>query len=122
MEYKAISAKVSRTEYTLIEDYCRKKGITPSSLIRELLLEEIKVPIPHHIAGRNRIDYDKEKDNYSWTIELDTGETITILKNVSAQYVEDLGQQVNDALEARKNTIKQIKNGSVPVPTRMISK
>jgi hypothetical protein len=120
MEYKAISAKVSRTEYTFIEDYCRKKGITPSSLIRELLLKEIKIPTPHHIAGRNRIDYDKEKDNYSWTIELDEGETINILKNVSAKYIEDLGQQVNTALEARKNTIKQTEKGSVPVPARMV--
>jgi len=63
MEYKAVSAKVSRTEYTLIEDYCRKKGITPSALIRELLLKEIKIPTPHNVAGRNRLAYDKEKDN-----------------------------------------------------------
>jgi len=53
-------------------------------------------------------------------VELDNGETITILKNVSPQYLEDLAEQVNVALEVRKNTIKQTNRQSVPVPARMI--
>ena len=72
-EFKSISAKISREEFTLIDEYCRKKDITPSSLIRELLLKEIKISVPHHVAGANKIIYKKDKDNFSWIIELDDG-------------------------------------------------
>jgi hypothetical protein len=122
MEYKSISAKIPRTEYTLINEYCHKKGTTPSALIRDLLLKEIEIPSPHHIAGRNRIAYDKEKDNYSWTVELDDGETIEVIKNVSPEYLKDLTDALASALETRTNTIKQKAKGSVPVPERMVKK
>ncbi len=72
-EFKSISAKISREEFTLIDEYCRKKDITPSSLIRELLLKEIKVTVPHHLAGSNKIVYNKDKHRFSWIIELGDG-------------------------------------------------
>ena len=122
MEYKSISAKLPRTEYTRISEYCRKKETTPSALIRDLLLKEIEIPTPHHVAGRNKIAYDKEKDNYSWTVELDDGETIEVIKNVSPEYLKDLGEALHTALETRTNTIKQKAKRSVPVPERMIGR
>ncbi len=119
-EYKSISAKISREEFTLIDEYCRKKDITPSSLIRDLLLKEIKVSVPHHIAGSNKIVYNKDKDNFSWMIELDDGTESEVIKNVSARYLEHLKDKITEGLTLREHTIKKIRKDSVPVPSTMI--
>jgi len=119
-DYKSISAKISREEFTLIDEYCRKKDITPSSLIRELLLKEIKVSVPHHVAGANKITYNKDKDNFSWIIELDDGTETEVIKNVSARYLEHLKDKIAEGLILREHTIKEIHKDSVPVPSSII--
>ncbi len=119
-EFKSISAKISREEFTLIDEYCRKKDITPSSLIRELLLKEIKVTVPHHVAGSNKIVYNKDKDNFSWIIELDDGTESEVIKNVSVRYIEHLKDKITEGLTLREHTIKKIRKDSVPVPSTML--
>ena len=115
-EFKSISSKVSRKDFTLIKDYCRKKGITISSLIRELLLKEIQRVTPFHISGSNKITYNKEKDNYNWYVELDTGEKIEIVKNISVKFLEELNVKISKELEFREHLIKKTKRDSIPVP------
>ena len=119
-EYKSISAKISREEFTRIDEYCRKKGITPSSLIRNLLLKEIKVSVPHHVAGLNKIIYSKDKDNFSWNLELDAGTEVEVIKNVSVKYLEQLQEKIAEGLTLREYTIKKIRKNSVPVPSSML--
>jgi len=119
-EYKSISAKISREEFTLIGEYCVKKGITRSSLIRELLLNEIKVSVPHHVAGANKIVYNKDKDNFSWIIELDDGTEAEVIKNVSVKYLEHLKDKMAEGLTIREHTIKKIRKDSVPVPSAIL--
>lgn len=119
MEFKSVSTKMSRHEYILLEGYCSKKGVTPSSLIRALLLKEMKITIPSNVAGKNKIEYSKEKDHFSWSIELDDGSSIEVLKNVSPAYLEDLNLVIAKAIEQRDNTIKRKRKGSVAVPGRL---
>lgn len=119
-EFKSISSKVSRNEFTLINDYCRKKGITISSLIRELLLKEINLTIPHHIAGSNIILYNKEKDNFNWNIKLDNGINIEIIKNISIKFLEDLEEKITKELKFRESLIKKTRRDSIPVPSSML--
>ena len=90
MEYRTISAKVPINELTLFKNFCEKKGVTPASLIRELVLRELKIPIPHTVAGRNKISYDKKNDSFTWSIELDKGNHVKILRNVSPAFIENL--------------------------------
>lgn len=119
MEFKSISTKMSRHEFILLEDYCSKKGVTVSSLIRGLLLKEMGLTVPSNVAGKNKISYDKEKDNFSWSIELDDGSFIDVLKNVSASYLEELDLVISKAIELRDNSMKRKKKGSVSVPGRL---
>ena len=119
MEFKSVSTKMSRHEFILLEDYCSKKGVTASSLIRGLLLKEMKITVPANVAGKNNLVYNKEKDNFSWSIELDDGSFVEVLKNVSPDYLEDLNWVIAKTIEQRDNTIKRKKKGSVAVPGRL---
>ncbi len=120
MEYKSISAKMPRNETTLVESYCKKKGITSSSLIRDLLLREIKVTIPNNKSGKNLISYNKSKDNFSWSIELDDGSKVEILRDVSAEYIEDLKDELSKATTERMMSLDKKKTKSVPVPSNIL--
>jgi len=121
-DHKSISAKITREEYTLIDEYCKKKGITPSSLIRELLQKEIKITVPHHVAGLNKIAYNKDKDNFSWNIILDDDTEIEVIKNVSVKYLEQLKNIISDELVQREHTIRKNQKNSIPVPSSMLRK
>ena len=120
MEYKSISSKLPLDELTRFKDYCDRKGTTPSSLVRELIKKEIEVPIPHSIAGKNRIRYNKEKDNFTWSVELDNGEESEVLSNVSPEFLEDLLKIINSGLEERFTFLGKVKGDSVPVPSSIL--
>ena len=120
MEYKSVSTKLSRDEVTLLKAFCEKKGVTPASLIRDLILRELEIPIPHTIAGKNKINYDKANDKFKWCIELDNGEEIEILKNVSPKFLEDLHEIINRGLEERSSFILKKNKDSVPIPSNII--
>lgn len=120
MEYKSISSKLPIDELTRFKDYCERKGVKPSSLIRELIKSEIKVPIPHSVAGKNRIRYNKERDNFIWAVELDSGEETEILNNVSPEFLEDLLKIMSEVLEERYTFIGKLKDDSVSVPSTIL--
>ena len=120
MEYKSVSTKLSRDEVTLLKAFCEKKGVTPASLIRDLILRELEIPIPHTIAGKNKINYDKANDKFKWCIELDNGEEIEILKNVSPKFLEDLQEIISRGLEERSSFILKKNKDSVPIPSNII--
>ena len=120
MEFKSVSAKMSREDVTLFKSFCEKKGVSPSELIRELILRELKVPIPHTVAGRNILYYDKGSDAFVWAVTLDTGEEIEVLRNVSPDFLEDLIAVVGRGLDVRASFIGKTKKGSVAVPSNIL--
>lgn len=120
MEYKSISSKLPRNEVNLFRDYCERKGVTPSSLIRELILKEIKVSVPINVAGSNKITYDKENDNFNWTVDLDNGDSNSVLNKISVEFLEDLNKEINNALDKRNSTILKSKKESVAIPSNFL--
>lgn len=120
MEYKSISSKLPIDELTRFKDYCKRKGTTPSNLIRELIKKEIEVPIPHSVAGKNKIKYNKERDNFTWSVVLDTGDESEVLSNVSPEFLEDLLNMVDMSLEERFTFLSKIKKDSVAVPSNIL--
>jgi len=119
MEYKSISSKLPIDELTRFKDYCERKGTTPSNLIRELIKKEIEVPIPHSVAGKNKIKYNKERDNFTWSVLLDNGEESEVMSNVSPEFLEDLLNMVDMSLEERFTFLNKLKKNSVPIPSNI---
>jgi len=122
MEYRSISAKLPINELTLFKSYCEKKGVSPASLIRDLILKEMKITVPNTIAGKNKITYDKKTDSFSWAIELDTGDHIDVLKNVSVDYLKDLLEIINSGLVKRDTFTHKKKKDSVSVPSNILGR
>lgn len=122
MEYRTVSAKLPTNELTLFRAHCEKKGVTPAYLIRELILKEMKITIPHTIAGRNMINYSKNQDSFSWSIELDTGENIEVLKNVSPTFIQNLLETITISIEERNTFIHKRNKDSVAIPSDILGR
>ncbi len=120
MEFKSVSAKMPMNEITLFKAFCEKKGVSPASLIRELILRELEVPVPHTVAGKNKIAYDKENDRFTWSVVLDNGEDVEVLRNVSPTFLEELQDMIYKGLEERASFIGRVKKDSVPVPSGIL--
>ena len=118
MEFKSISSKLPRDEITQFRAYCEKKGTTPSSLIRELILRELEIPIPHNVAGKNRIEYNRENDNFSWMVDLDSGDEFPVIEQVSVEFIEDLGMVISLAIDERSAIVGKENKDSVTLPSR----
>ncbi len=119
MEYRTVSTRLSVDEFTLITDYCKRKNTTPSALIKRLIFEEMTPSIPSNIAGKNKISYNKERDNFSWNIELDNGENVIGLENISLEYIRDLSTVLSEALISRDDLQGKKKKNSIPIPRKI---
>lgn len=120
MDHKTVSAKMPVDEVLLFRNFCKKKGVSPSGLIRDMILRELEVPIPHTVAGKNKIRYDKENDKFIWSVALDSGEEIDILTNISPAFLEDLLDMIGDGLGERASFIGKTKKDSAPVPSNIL--
>ena len=122
MEYKSVSTKLPRQEVALFKAFCEKKGVSPASLIRSLILREMKVPIPHTVAGKNIIRYDRTGDRFVWSVELDCGGDVDVLRNVAPDFLEDLQDIIGRGLDERASFIGKEKKDSVAVPSDILDK
>lgn len=120
MEYRSVSTKLPTNELTLFKSFCERKGVTPASLIREMILRELKIPIPHTIAGKNKIFYDKNSDTFSWSIELDNGEVFEIMKKISPDFIEDLQDIFTIGIGQRYTFIHKMKKESIGIPSNLV--
>lgn len=120
MEYRTVSTKLPINEFTLFRTHCEKKGVAPAYLIRELILRETEITVPHTVAGKNEISYDKHNDSFTWSIELDTGKIFEVLRNVSPSFIENLLAIISLSIEERHTFIQKRKKESVSIPSAIL--
>jgi len=119
MEYRTVATKLPTDEFTMFKAHCEKKGVSLAHLLRKLILREMKITVPHTVAGRNRIDYSKNRDSFTWSIELDTGQTVEVLSNVSPDFIENLLDALKLSLGERHTFIQKKNTESAPVPSEI---
>ena len=119
-DVKTVSAKLSRHEFTRFKKHCELKGIKPSTQIKQLIKDEIESTVPHMIAGKNTFSYNKFKDNFSWSIILDSGLKIEIDDNLSSEFVSQLFNSIKQVLDERNTYIKKSNDGNIPIPSKIL--
>lgn len=117
MEYASLSTKIPRDELTSFKDYCNRKGITPSKMLRKLILE-IDTPIPNYVAGKNLVKYNKKKDKFDWIVKSDMGEESHILEEVGLEFLIDLDKQIKEAIKDRNDVLSKMEKKSVAIPSK----
>lgn len=121
-DVKTVSAKLKHLDFVKFKAHCDKKGLKPSAQIKDLIENEINIPLPINIAGKNLFVYNRHRDNFSWKITLDNGLRIDVEDELSAEYVSQLYNSLKQAVDERETYIKKERNDAVPVPSRLVRK
>lgn len=119
---KVVLAKIPREEYSRFQQYCDQNGESINASLRRMILLEINNPQPTKIAGKSVFTYNRQKDNFSWKIDLDEDYAVTIDDNLPANSVEHLWESLTNSIEERKSTIKKSKKDSISIPNNLVRK
>ncbi|QQR92237.1 MAG: hypothetical protein IPJ89_03695 [Candidatus Iainarchaeum archaeon] len=118
-EWMTIRAKVKRSTFIEMQNYCQREGIKSSKFIRDLIESNVSAVVPVNHAGINKIEYDKRKDTFSWHVEHDNGPRIQIADSLQPSFLDNLLREATQSKENRLTYLRQSNPDSVPVPTRL---
>lgn len=121
-DVKTVSAKLSSSDFVKFKTHCDTKGIKPSKEIKNLIKQEIEDPISVNVAGKSQFVYSPAKDNFSWRAILDKGVISYIEDDLSPEFLIQLRNALNTAIDERDTFIQKKKDSSVAIPGRMVRK
>ena len=119
-DVKTVSAKLTQLEFVKFKTHCDVKGVTPSKEIKRLIKQEIEDPISVNVAGKSQFLYSPAKDNFSWRVVLDKGIISYIEDDLSTEFLMQLKEAVDTAIDERNTFIQKKKGDSVSIPSKIL--
>ena len=119
---KTVSAKLSRKDFVSFKNYCDRKGVKVSSQLKQMVEQELQNPKSLNLAGRNSFSYNRAKDNFNWNIELDSKITAYIEDGLSSEFLKQLKESIEKAIDERNTFLQKSKRDSVPIPAKLMRK
>ncbi|WP_048043566.1 hypothetical protein [Methanosarcina mazei] len=120
MEYKTVSTKLPRNDFTQLIAHCEKLGVSPSWFLKDLILNELDNPKPLIVSGINLMKYNSSTDLFTWVVQTDDGINHEIIMNISMTFLNDLNRAIVDGLEQRATLIGKVNEDSVAVPEKLL--
>lgn len=133
-DWQTTSVRLTEEENNALKLLCeresnvRKKKITRNKLIKELILEEIdplmktsNIPKGRGIPkiGEHRFNYDFEKDDFLWQLDLGTEGLHVLCEDVSFKFLDSLKNKIEYILKERDEVIKKTK-GKTIIPKKIM--
>ena len=121
-DVKTVSAKLTQLDFVKFKTHCDAKGITPSKEIKHLIKQEIEDPISVNVAGKSQFLYNPAKDNFSWRAILDKGIISYIEDDLNPEFLIQLKEVIDEAIDERDTFIQKKKKESVSIPSKILRK
>jgi len=115
-KYTSLSTRLPYTDAVLFTMFCKRLGANTSERLRQLVIQDLKKPIKQSLAGLNKIKYDKVHNSFSWFVQLDSGQEIEVLNNLSIEFLKNFQNQIQEAIKERNEWVHQSRPGSVDIP------
>ncbi|MDO8517566.1 MAG: hypothetical protein Q7S33_05570 [Nanoarchaeota archaeon] len=119
-EYVSVSTRLPLNDVVLLKLYCNKNQIAPSEYIRDLVLKNLKSPRKQFLSGKSKIIYNKSTNSFSWLVQLDSGQEVEVLNNLSDKFIRNLKQEIDQAIQEKNEWVHQTKSDSVDVPRELV--
>ncbi len=113
---KILVTKVEPTVADLFIENCKSEGKTVNKKLGELIEKENSKAEKTFLAGKNKIIYQNTLNSFKWYAELDNGEKIELLNNLSSDFLENLKLQIEKAQRDRNDWLSLKEKGSVEIP------
>ncbi|MBU4086253.1 MAG: hypothetical protein KKB21_01610, partial [Nanoarchaeota archaeon] len=118
--YTSLSARLPKVDASLYKLFCEKLGTNTSKRLRQLIMLDLKKPARPVLSGINKIKYDKVHNSFDWFVQLDNGKEVEVLNDLSAEFLKNFQQEIQEAIKERNEWIHQSKPGSVDVPGELV--
>jgi hypothetical protein len=119
-DYKPVTTKLELRDFNRLNKTCELNNTKVSEYLREAVLSKLNSGAISNIAGKNEINYNPKKDNFSWKVLLDNEEEFEIFKDVSADFIKDLNEQLKLQLKKQEELLGKKNKGSVAVPRGLV--
>lgn len=117
---KVFRVKVDLDKGNVFEDLCKNEKTNINAKLKDLIDSSLKGNKRYFISGINKIKYNKTNNNFSWIVQLDSGQEIEILNNLSDDFLKNLKKEIDKAIQERNEWVHQIKLDSVNIPEEII--
>lgn len=115
-KYTSLSTRLPYTDAVLFTMFCKRLGANTSERLRQLIIQDLKKPIKQSLAGLNKIKYDKVHNSFSWFVQLDSGQEIEVLNNLSIEFLKNFQNEIQEAIKERNEWVHQTHQDSVDIP------
>ena len=119
-KYTSLSTRLPFVDASIFSVFCGKLGTTVSERIRQLITHDLKKPVKQAVAGINKIKYDKVHNSFNWVVQLDSGQEIEVLNNLSLEFLKNFQKEIQEAIKERNQWVHQSHPDSVDVPGELV--
>ncbi len=117
---KILRVKVDLDTAGAFDDLCKNEGTNVNAKLKELVDDALKGQKQYFLAGRNRLAYDKVHNSFEWLVQLESGQEISILSDLSDNFLKDLQQEIEHAIRERNEWIHHAKSDSIDIPKTLV--
>lgn len=117
---KVFRVKLDLDKGVAFEEQCKNDDSNVNAKLKELIDSHLTKQKKFFLSGKNKIKYDRTKNSFSWLIELDSGKEVSVMKNLSDDFLKNLNQEINKSLQERNDWVHQSKEDSVDVPGDLV--
>ena len=122
-DFRTVSAKLSSKDFSEFKAHCDKKygkDVKISKIIKDLIKQEMEESLAVNLAGKNEFSYNPAKDNFSWRAILDKGIISYIEDDLSSEFLIQLKDALDVAIEERNTFIQKRKENSVAISGKIV--
>ena len=119
-KYFSVSTRLPELDTLKFFLHCKRLDISASERIRELILHDIKQPHKQILAGKNKITYNKVQNAFAWHVHTDAGHKSEVLNNLSTDFLQNLKQEIDEAIKERNLWVHHTQSSSVDIPTELL--
>lgn len=91
-----------------------------STQLKQLIKQEIDNPISVNVAGKSLFVYNPARDNFSWRAILDKGIISYIEDDLNFEFLSQLKEAIDKAIDERNTFIQKTKDDSVSIPGQIV--
>ena len=117
---KVYRVKIDVDAGIAFEKQCKNEGTNVNAKLKESIDFSLKGQKRYFHAGKNKIVYDQAHNLFSWKVLIDTEKLVEVTKNLSDEFLRNLRQEIDKALQERDDWIHNRQSDSVPIPTELL--
>ena len=117
---RVFRVKVDVDKGKAFENQCENEDTNVNAKLKGLIDNSLRGQKRYFSAGENKIKYSKSNNNFSWWVQLDSGQEIEILKNLSDDFLKNLKNEIDKAMQERNDWVHQTHSDSTQIPNEIL--